>query len=160
MDQKAKGPAQPAAPTERDFWPIFVKFALSQKNWWIAVCAEFELTPMQGHALRILDPAQPMAMRLLAESLACDASNVTGIVDKLESRGLIVRQVDQDDRRIKMLAVTEKGRALRERLWGRAMEEPAAMAAIPAELRRQLAEALLKVLEERESAAQQVNLKE
>src|SRR5690242_10230656 len=117
MDQKAKRPAKEPAPSEHDFWPIFVRFALSQKNWWIAVCAAVDLTPMQGHALRLLDPGRPMAMRLLAESLACDASNVTGIVDKLESRGLIARHVDENDRRIKMLVVTEKGQALREKLW-------------------------------------------
>jgi DNA-binding MarR family transcriptional regulator len=156
MDQKAKRSAKAAAPTEHDFWPIFVRFALSQKNWWISVCASLDLTPMQGHALRLLDPNQPMAMRLLAESLACDASNVTGIVDKLESRGLIARQVDQDDRRIKMLAVTETGRALRERLWALAMEEPAAVAALPAAARRQMAELLLAVIEEREGAAETV----
>jgi DNA-binding MarR family transcriptional regulator len=151
MDQKAKRSAKSPPPTEHDFWPIFVRFALSQKNWWIAVCAAVDLTPMQGHALRILD--RPMAMRLLAESLACDASNVTGIVDKLETRGLIARHADDNDRRIKMLAVTEKGRVLREKLWARAMEEPAAVASLPAEARRKMAELLLAVIEEREGAA-------
>ena len=62
---------------------------MATRGWWIALCAEFDLTPAQGHALRSLDPEQPVAMSTLAEALLCDASNVTGIVDKLETRGLI-----------------------------------------------------------------------
>ena len=150
MERKARGASKRPTFTEHDFWPMFVRFVVSHKSWWVAVCAEFDLTPMQGHALRILDPEQPVPMGTLAEALACDASNVTGIVDKLELRGLIARQVDGHDRRIKVLAVTERGRDLRERLSARTMEPPAAVAALPAEARRRLAEVLHAVIEERD----------
>ena len=132
-----------------DFWPILVEFALSQRGWWIGICAEFDLTPMQGHALRSLDPDRPVAMSVLADALICDASNVTGIVDKLESRGLIVRQSAENDRRIKMLAVTAKGRELRERLSARLLEPPASIAAMPSDVCRQLADVLRAVVNER-----------
>src|SRR5215471_14984245 len=98
-----KSPLRPLR--AEDFWPLLVEFALSQRSWWVGLCAELDLSPMQGHALRILDPDRPVAMSTLADSLICDASNVTGIVDKLESRGLITRQGDGRDRRIKMLVV-------------------------------------------------------
>ena len=68
-----------------DFWPTLVEFLFATKSWWNAVCAEFDLTPAQGQALKMLDPARPLPMSTLAEALLCDASNVTGIVDKLES---------------------------------------------------------------------------
>jgi DNA-binding MarR family transcriptional regulator len=126
-----------------------IEFLLSQKSWWVAMCAEFDLTPMQGHAIRMLDPDRPVAMSSLAGTLACDASNVTGIVDKLESRGLVARQGADGDRRIKMLVVTEKGRQLRDQLWSRAMEPPRAVTALPEETKRRLAEALRAVVEER-----------
>src|SRR5262245_48282111 len=113
------GPSQ--GPTNDDFWPLVIEFLLSQKAWWVSLCAEFDMTAMQGHALRMLDPGRPVAMSALADSLCCDASNVTGIVDKLESRGLIARQGAEGDRRIKMLAVTEKGRELRNQIWARTM---------------------------------------
>src|SRR5258707_15155506 len=135
--------------TAGDCWPVMVEFLLSQKAWWVAVCAEFDLTPMQGHALRTLDPERPLAMSTLAQELVCDASNVTGIVDKLESRGLIARQGAEGDRRIKMLAVTEKGTELREQLWARTMEPPRAVTALPEETRRRVAEALRAVVDER-----------
>lgn len=154
MAAKAKRLDPAADVTEDDFWPLVVQFSLSLKSWWVGLCAEFDLTPMQGHALRTLHPDRPMAMSTLAEVLACDASNVTGIVDKLESRGLIARQGAEHDRRIKMLAVTEKGRSLREQLWARTMEPPAAVTAIPAEERRQLARVLRAIVRERDADAQ------
>jgi DNA-binding MarR family transcriptional regulator len=132
-----------------DFWPALVEFSLSQRGWWIGICDELDLTPMQGHALRSLDPARPIAMSVLADVLICDASNITGIVDKLESRGLIVRQAAENDRRIKMLAVTAKGRELRERLSARLMDPPPAVLATPARLRRQFAEMLRAIVSER-----------
>jgi DNA-binding MarR family transcriptional regulator len=135
--------------TADDCWPVMIEFLLSQKAWWVAVCAEFDLTPMQGHALRVLDPDDPLAMSTLAQELVCDASNVTGIVDKLESRGLITRQGAEGDRRIKMLVVTEKGRQLRDSLWTRTMEPPRAVTDLPEETKRRLAEALRAVVDER-----------
>jgi MarR family transcriptional regulator, organic hydroperoxide resistance regulator len=139
--------------TADDCWPVMVEFLLSQKSWWVALCAEFDLTPMQGHAFRMLDPERPVAMSTLAQELSCDASNVTGIVDKLESRGLIARQGAEGDRRIKMLVVTEKGRALREQLWARTMEPPRAVTALPEETRLRLAETLQAVVDERLAVA-------
>jgi MarR family transcriptional regulator, organic hydroperoxide resistance regulator len=132
-----------------ELWPLLVQFVLSQKTWWISMCAELDLSPAQGHALRVLDPDRPVAMSALADELVCDASNVTGIVDKLESRGLIARQADERDRRIKMLMVTERGREVRGDLITRAMEPPPAVAALPADARRLLAQVLRAVLAER-----------
>jgi DNA-binding MarR family transcriptional regulator len=104
---------------------------------------------MQGHAMRVIEPDRPVAMSSLAAELVCDASNVTGIVDKLEARGLVARQGAEGDRRIKMLVVTEKGRQLRDQLWLRTMEPPEAVTALPEETKRKLAEALRAVVDER-----------
>jgi DNA-binding MarR family transcriptional regulator len=148
MDDKLKGRSARRV-TGDDCWPAMIEFLLSQKAWWVGICGEFDLTPVQGHALRVLDPERPVAMSSLAEQLVCDASNVTGIVDKLESRGLIARQGAEGDRRIKMLAVTEKGRQLRDQLWSRTMEPPAAVTALTEDVRRRLAEVLRAVVDER-----------
>src|SRR5580704_11680280 len=66
---------------------------------------EMGLTPQQAHALRTLDPTRPVPMRELAAGIMCDASTVTGIVDRLEARGLVERRPDPDDRRVKGLVV-------------------------------------------------------
>lgn len=115
----------------QELWRAVIDFALSARSRWMAICAELDLTPAQGHALRALDPEQPVAMSALADALVCDASNVTGIVDKLELRGLILRQGAEHDRRVKQLIVTERGRELRARLTARMYEAPAALANLP-----------------------------
>lgn len=78
------------------------------------VAAELDLTPMQARALFV--SRHPVPMGFLAESLHCDASNITGIVDRLEERGLMERAVDPDDRRRRNLVLTSAGREMTERL--------------------------------------------
>lgn len=63
-------------------------------------------------------------MGRLAATLACDASNVTGLVDRLESRGLIVRRASDGDRRVKVLVLTPAGTRLRAQLQKRLADPP------------------------------------
>jgi DNA-binding MarR family transcriptional regulator len=76
--------------------------------------AEFDLTLPQAMLLSSLD--QPMLMREVAGRLHCDASNVTGIVDRLERRGLVTRRGRPGDRRVKELALTVSGAEMRGRV--------------------------------------------
>jgi DNA-binding MarR family transcriptional regulator len=76
--------------------------------------AELRLTMPQAMLLRQLGDALPMYEA--AGKLHCDPSNVTGIVDRLEARGLIERQHLTKDRRVKHLALTPAGRRLRKRV--------------------------------------------
>jgi len=79
-----------------------------------SVAARHELTAPQVGLLRLLD--EPVSMRAFAEELACDPSNVTGLVDRVERLGLVDRIPDPSDRRIRMLTLTSKGRRLRDRI--------------------------------------------
>lgn len=58
-------------------------------------------------ALRRLDT--PVAMKDLGQRLRCDPSFVTSIADALEQRGLAKREPNPADRRIKNLALTDRG---------------------------------------------------
>ncbi|MDW8807905.1 MarR family transcriptional regulator [Streptomyces scabiei] len=71
--------------------------------------AEHTLTGAQARLLRLLS-LEPLPMRRLAQKLRCEPSNVTGIVDRLESRGLVERRPDPGDRRVKLAAATAEGR--------------------------------------------------
>ena len=75
------------------------------------VAARFALTTAQARTLLALVDAAPM--RSLADHLRCDASNVTGIADRLQARGLVRRAARDGDRRGKLLALTDEGRKLR-----------------------------------------------
>ena len=88
-----------------------------------AVAAETGLSPGQLRALVTLQAPAPM--RELATRMACDPSNVTGLVDGLERRGLVARQPHPADRRVRQLVFTDEGErlrhALRDRLYGHAL---------------------------------------
>lgn len=124
---------------------MFELFA-QQKPRHVALAAEFDLSPMQAFALRLLEPDTPLAMSDLADALHCDASNVTGIVDRLEARGLIARRGADHDRRMKMLVVTEEGADVRERLLARISEPPPEIAALSAADQRSLRDILRRAV--------------
>jgi DNA-binding MarR family transcriptional regulator len=99
-------------------WQLLVKFFFAQRSHLPSSCgsAEFELSPVQCHVLHLIEPEKPLPMGRLAETLSCDASNVTGLVDRLEARGLVRRLPSANDRRVKVLQLTPAGTRLRARL--------------------------------------------
>ncbi len=99
----------------------------STKPYLEAVATDFELTPQQLFALKNLSTERPMTMSELAQTLGCDASNVTSIVDRLEARGLVERRSSDHDRRVKALVMTVAGVALRERIHERMQQPPPAL---------------------------------
>jgi DNA-binding MarR family transcriptional regulator len=127
-------------------WAQIFELALHLRGHWTAMAAEADLTPSQAMALKHLDPAAPVPMTTLAASLSCDASNVTGIVDKLESRGLIARQTSEQDRRVKMLVVTPEGARLRARFLERLLDPPRAVLELSPDERARLCDTLGRLL--------------
>jgi DNA-binding MarR family transcriptional regulator len=81
-----------------------------------AAAARHGLTPQQAKALLALDEALPM--RRVAERVGAEPSNITGIVDRLQTRGLVERQADPTDRRIKLIAATDAGKSVAAELRG------------------------------------------
>ena len=59
---------------------------------------------------QIAKSKEPVPLRLLAEEQQCVASNVTTLVDRLETDGLVRRVDDPADRRSKRAELTELGR--------------------------------------------------
>jgi len=78
------------------------------------IAEKYELTTMQSAALTMLKPDEPQAMRALSDYFMCDASTVTGLVDRMEARQLITRSNHPTDRRVKLLALTEEGLKIKE----------------------------------------------
>ena len=132
---------EPAA----EAWSLMVQLAFStNRPRLMAISQQYDLTPMQLHALRALEPGLELTMSALAGSLFCDASNVTGIVDRLEDRDLIERRPSAHDRRVKMLAVTDEGARLRQEIVERLSEPPPWLAGLPRVDQRALRDALRK----------------
>ena len=127
-------------------WELLGELVLGHRSRMLAIASEFELAPAQVMALKALKPGHPCAMSELATKLRCDNSNVTGIVDRLEDRGLVVRRPGTTDRRVKMLEVTEEGAELRRRIAARMAEPPAALASLPDDDARALRDILARAL--------------
>jgi len=128
-------------------WGLLFRLYVSQRGRVPQIAAEFELSPMQAHVLRLLEPGQPLPMRTLARKLCCDASNVTGIVDRLEERGLVRRDAAPGDRRVKMLVVTDSGLTVRRRMLKRMSQAPEPIARLSPDDQRALREILNRALE-------------
>jgi MarR family transcriptional regulator, organic hydroperoxide resistance regulator len=87
--------------------------------------AELELTISLADTLWQLDPALgPLSRRQLADRLGCDPSNVTFLVDRLVQRNLVTRARAGEDRRVKALALTPAGVAVRRRLIATLADSP------------------------------------
>ncbi len=88
----------------------------------IDIARDLGLTPATLSAVVRL--GEPRTMGEIAEQLRCDPSNVTGIADALEARGLARRRPSEADRRVKALELTAKGERLRQRALGELSEPP------------------------------------
>jgi DNA-binding MarR family transcriptional regulator len=127
-------------------WSLMQGLLQSSRRRFLTVAAEFDLSPPQVLALKALDPERPVPMSELACALHCDNSNVTGIVDRLEDRGLVERRSAPHDRRVKMLAVTPRGTEVRERLHERLREAPPALADLSPEDQQVLCDIMRRAL--------------
>ncbi len=110
----------------------------SGRGRFFAACAEVDLSPPQVMAMRSLTAERPIPMSELAGLMHCDNSNITGIVDRLEDRGLVARQPGQQDRRVKYLQVTPEGVGVQARLQDLLGEPPEGLLALSAAEQRQL----------------------
>jgi MarR family transcriptional regulator, organic hydroperoxide resistance regulator len=126
----------------REAWGTLWQIMLTARAQFVAAMADLELTPAQGIVLRRLDPDRPTPMNELAEALACDASNVTGLVDRLEARGFVERRADPGDRRVRTLVLTADGIALRGEVIERMSQPPEAIARLSARDQRALRDIL------------------
>lgn len=104
---------------------------------------EYALTAMQTMTLFVLE--RDLAMHELKNVFNCDASNITGLVDGLESKGLATRYEDPKDRRIKLIRLSKKGEEVRTSLLYRAVQESQLLSNLDKDEQRQLIDLLAKV---------------
>lgn len=128
-------------------WQLLMQLFFAQRANLPPLAAELQLSPAQCHLLHLIEPGQPIAMGQLAETLACDASNVTGLVDRLESRGLVRRHPSTEDRRVKVLDLTAAGSRLRTLLLDRMTAPPPALRRLSVRDQRALVRILTRLLD-------------
>lgn len=135
--------ASQADPVTAEVVALIARIVARYSKDYEAAAARYELTPIQAKVLAAV--TTPMPMHRIAEKLGSERSNVTGIVDRLEARGLVSREADERDRRIKNVAATPAGKVA-ARGFQRALQfaaEP--LAALSERDRRQLRDLLRRI---------------
>jgi DNA-binding MarR family transcriptional regulator len=128
-------------------WSLMHWLMVTNKQRMFGMAQEFELAPQQMIALRMLG-AGPRKMSDLAQALFCDNSNVTGIVDRLEERGLLRRKASKKDRRVKWLVLTKEGERMRTEITKRMAEPPPPIAALSEKDQRALRDILKRAVQD------------
>ena len=118
------------ADAAQEAWEHFWRIFMADKPRRMAVLQELGLSFQQGMALGNLRPGEPMTMSALAGALQCDNSNVTGSVDRLAGAGIAARRPARHDRRVKTVALTERGVRLQAEVHRRAGQPPPELAAL------------------------------
>ena len=127
-------------------WSLIHWLMVSNKSRMLAVGQEFEL-PFQGLIMLRILGGGPRPMGELARIIMCDSSAVTGITDRLEERGLVRREPSEEDRRVKLLVLTDEGERLRVEITKRLAEPPPPIAALSADDQRSLRDILRRAVD-------------
>ena len=132
----------------QEAWSLLRQLLNSERRRFLTVASEHDLHPAQAGALLQMEPDTPVPMHELATMLACDNSNVTGIVDRLEARGLVARRPYAQDRRVKHVVLTPLGLELRDRVRACMSEPPAAITRLSVADQRLLRDLLRAAIED------------
>lgn len=100
---------------ESVFWAL-LQLMYQGKHRVYEIADDYKLTVMQASALMILSEDEPKPMRMMSDYFMCDASSVTGLVDRLEKNNLILRKNHPSDRRITLITLSPEGAKLKKEL--------------------------------------------
>ena len=112
----AQQPAQAADDIDRDVCKLVHRFVQRLDVHVRRVAEDVGMTASQVVALREL--SEPITARELAVRMACEASNATFVLDRLEAQDLIERRPHPTDRRALAIVVTERTREAAEATLG------------------------------------------
>ncbi|HTQ69033.1 MAG TPA: MarR family transcriptional regulator [Solirubrobacteraceae bacterium] len=144
----SRSSAVPSGPTSpaQEAWALLRTLLFAERRRFLGAASEFDLHPAQAGALMQLDDDEGLPMHEIASHLACDSSNVTGIVDRLESRGLVSRRTSNRDRRVKQVVATPLGVEVRDALRARMAHVPEGLERLSPRDQRLLRDLLDRVL--------------
>jgi DNA-binding MarR family transcriptional regulator len=128
------------SPDIDQIWQALVTLVMDTRGDWRRNVTEATGLPFSRiRALRRV-AERPRTLRELAEAMGCDAPAATVAVNDLEERGLVARNADAEDRRLKIVTVTAEGKRAMKAVRQVSDRAPDAIAALPprdvAELRR------------------------
>jgi len=97
------------------FYRNLIEFSMNFKNKIYLLSQDHDLTVMQLMTLITIDQNN-MSMSYYKNLFQCDASNITGLIDALVKKNLVIRSESIDDRRIKDIKLSKSGQKLQTEL--------------------------------------------
>lgn len=103
-----------AEPTRPDLAAMIVPLGRSLVAAELPILAAHDLT-MWGYVVLSRLTAEPVRTQAaLAEAVGADKTRIIGVLDGLQRRGLIAREPDPADRRVRLVSLTAEGRRVRD----------------------------------------------
>jgi len=93
-------------------WIRFLRFNLQSHKKLEAELDKAGLTPPQFYVLATIGYAGGLPFGEIGAKMMVTVSNLTGIVDRLEEKKIVVRKRDEKDRRVVHVVLTDKGAKL------------------------------------------------
>jgi len=81
-----------------------------------AECQKHDISATQLNILKLLEEIGDLSLSEVSKHLAANNSTVTGIVDRMETAGLVKRERSSEDRRVWKLKMTARGRGIAAKL--------------------------------------------
>jgi DNA-binding MarR family transcriptional regulator len=114
----------------------------------IEECADFDLTPVQYAAMVAIQENEGIDATRLSAQIAFDRSTLGNVLERLEARGFVERYSSPDDKRVKLLKLTQQGRAVTGRAEAAVLRtQDRILAPLDPDNRRVLLELLAQVVE-------------
>lgn len=138
----------PGSPDQElvEAWQLLMSLVLGQRWRWSEVSTELGISQAGLRALLAIDPDEPRPMRELARAMNCDASYVTAMIDDLEQAGFAERRPALNDRRVKIVALTDTGIAALRTAQDGLLAPPPQLAGLTVAQQRSLARLLRQAL--------------
>lgn len=105
-----------AETSDDEFGNNLVRFSVLIQRRYARICADHDMTTVQATLLCVLK-AQPQGMGELADELGITKNALSGLVDRMERRGLVHRANSPRDRRAVTVDITELGAKVVGGLW-------------------------------------------
>ncbi len=102
---------------------LLIRSSIVAKQRLMKAAEAYDLSLMQGLTVCLLEPGASVPMSAISDYLACDPSNVTGIVERLSNGSYIERRESVRDRRVKTIELTKAGVELHNKLLPKVMAD-------------------------------------
>ncbi len=123
-----------------------VRLSFLVQRLYAQICAQHDLSPAQAQLMCVIKD-QPRGMTELTHMLGLERPGLTGLVDRIERRGLLRRDTPQHDRRAVMVTLTPRGKEITEAFYAQVSDRLQRLVAhLPADDRQQFEDIAFNII--------------